>query len=77
MGDGNPTERSTESTSLDPCGFSETELPTKEHTGWTEVPGTYVAGMHLGLHVGPVKLLNADWFVESKINSRPPSPVPL
>ena len=49
--DGNPTERPTESTNLDPWELSESEPPTKEHT-WAEMRpiGTHVADRKLSLH---------------------------
>ena len=56
-GDKNSTGRPSESTYLDPWGSQETEPPTEEHT-WAEPrpPCTYVAGVQLGLHVGPEQL---------------------
>lgn len=33
--------------------LSETESPSRAYARWTEAPYTYVADVHLGLHMGP------------------------
>jgi hypothetical protein len=51
-GDRNSTGRPRESTNMDPWELSETKPPTKKHTGWTEVPSTFVAEVKLNFHMG-------------------------
>jgi hypothetical protein len=54
--DRNSTGRPTESTNLDLCGLSETELPTKEHTQvGPRYPCTYVACVKFSLCASPPK----------------------
>jgi hypothetical protein len=56
-GDRNSIGKLTESTNLDPWGFSETEPPTREHTQPRHrPPGSYGADVWLDLQVGPEPL---------------------